>query len=65
MDSQGRITFPQKLRDVLKLEGQGLHLYGYRGHIEVLTDEVYGETKGVAGPAKREAALKMKKAGLK
>ena len=65
MDAQGRITFPQKLRDLLRMDGQEVHLYGYRSHIEVLTHEVYLERKGVAGPAKREAALRMKKSGLK
>src|SRR5690348_6975120 len=65
MDAQGRITFPPKLREKLKIEGQELHLYGYRGHAEVMTDEVYRETKGATSAAKQQAALTMKKAGLK
>jgi transcriptional regulator MraZ len=65
MDAQGRITFPTKLREKLKIEGQELHLYGYRGHAEVMTDEVYRETLGATAAAKQQAALKLKRAGLK
>jgi len=65
IDSQGRIVFPQKLRDELKLDGQSLQLYSYRGHVEVLTEDVYNERKQVAAPAAKESALKLKKAGLK
>ncbi len=64
IDSQGRITFPVKLRDELRLHTQGLHLYAYRGHIEILSDEVYQKQKS-AGPSSKDAALTMKKVGLK
>ena len=65
IDGQGRITFPAKLREELSLQNQGLHLYSYRGHIEVLSDKVYQEQKDAAMPTARDAALAMKKVGLK
>lgn len=65
IDSQGRITFPAKLREELGLEKQGLHLYAYRGHIEVLSDAVYAEQKKTAVPTAKDAALAMKRVGLK
>src|ERR1700760_1567751 len=42
MDAAGRILFNSDLRKVVKLEGE-LHMYSYRGHIEVLTEELYKE----------------------
>jgi MraZ protein len=65
IDAQGRIVFPQKLRDELKLDGQSLQLYSYRGHVEVLTEAEYNARKQTAAPAARESLLKLKRAGLK
>jgi transcriptional regulator MraZ len=64
-DAQGRFSVPQKLRELLRMDGQELHLYGYRSHIEVLTHEIYLERRKVTGPAKLDAARKLKRAGLK
>ncbi len=41
MDGQGRITFNPELRRELGLENQGVHMYAYRGRIEVMSDAVY------------------------
>jgi bifunctional DNA-binding transcriptional regulator/antitoxin component of YhaV-PrlF toxin-antitoxin module len=65
IDSQGRIVFPQKLREELNLDGQALQLYSYRGHVEVLTEAEYNARKQKAAPAARESLLKLKRAGLK
>jgi DNA-binding transcriptional regulator/RsmH inhibitor MraZ len=65
IDSQGRIVFPQKLRDALSMEGQSLQLYGSRGHIEVLTETEYNARKEVAAPSARESLTKLRRAGLK
>jgi DNA-binding transcriptional regulator/RsmH inhibitor MraZ len=64
IDSQGRIVFPQKLRDALQMDGQ-LQLYSSRGHIEVLTETEYTKRKGVAAPKAPEDLTKLKKAGLR
>jgi MraZ protein len=47
-DSQGRVLFNSDLRKVLKLESSELHMYAYRGHIEVMTDEIYQEQDKVS-----------------
>ncbi len=47
-DSQGRVLFNSDLRKVLKLEGTELHMYAYRGHVEVMTDEIYLEQDKVS-----------------
>ena len=38
MDAQGRITFNPDLRRELDLEGQELHLFAYKGRVEVLNE---------------------------
>ncbi len=45
MDGQGRILFNPELRRELNLENQELHLYAYRGHVEVLNEAIYKERK--------------------
>jgi DNA-binding transcriptional regulator/RsmH inhibitor MraZ len=64
IDAQGRIVFPQALREELKLDGQTLRLHLSQEHFDVLTEAVYNERKQAATPAARESALKLKKAGL-
>src|SRR5580693_4940067 len=39
MDSQGRIVFSPELRRELGIENQPVHLFAYRGHIEVLNEQ--------------------------
>jgi DNA-binding transcriptional regulator/RsmH inhibitor MraZ len=64
IDAQGRIVFPQALREELKLDGQTLKLYAVQEHIDVLTEPVYNELKQAAAPGAKASALKLKKAGL-
>jgi len=65
IDSQGRIVFPQKLREALNMEGQALQLYASRGHIEVLTETEYNARREVSVPSARESLHKLRRAGLK
>lgn len=41
IDSQGRVLVPAALRHHLKLENAPVHLAHYRGHVRILTDELY------------------------
>src|SRR5579863_10592220 len=45
MDAQGRILFSPELRRELGIEDKPVHLYAYKGHIEVLSEEIYQERK--------------------
>jgi MraZ protein len=65
MDGQGRILFNSDLRRVVKLEGTELHLYAYRGHIEVLTDAIYLEREQNATANASSAVTVLRKAGLR
>jgi DNA-binding transcriptional regulator/RsmH inhibitor MraZ len=65
MDGQGRILFNSDLRRVVRLEGNELHLYWYRGHVEVLTDEIYREREQSATVNAATAVGVLRKAGLK
>ncbi len=65
MDGQGRILFNSDLRRVVRLEGTELHLYWYRGHVEVLTDEVFKEREQTATVNASSALTVLRKAGLK
>jgi DNA-binding transcriptional regulator/RsmH inhibitor MraZ len=65
MDAQGRITFNPELRRELNLEGQELHLFAYRGRVEVLNEALYLERKqsAMAQAAEDQEVLEM--AGLR
>ena len=64
MDAAGRILFNSDLRQVVKLDG-GLHMYSYRGHIEVLTEEIFNERE-LGSTEDAETALEiLQKAGLR
>jgi len=65
MDGQGRITFSPELRRELKIENAPVHLYAYKGHIEVLSEEIYLERKQKASQTPREDLKKLQTAGLK
>jgi len=65
MDGQGRILFNSDLRRVVGLEGTELHLYSYRGHIEVLTDAIFQEREQKANVNAVPALTVLKKAGLR
>jgi MraZ protein len=65
MDSQGRILFNSDLRRVVKLENVELHLYSFRGHIEVLTDPIFQEREQNANVNATPSVITLRKAGLR
>jgi len=64
-DSQGRITFNPELRRELDLENSQLHLYAYRGRVQVLTEALYQERRQRAQKAAAENVDLLERAGLK
>jgi DNA-binding transcriptional regulator/RsmH inhibitor MraZ len=64
MDNQGRITLNSYLRDKLKMDGQGLHLYWEDGHISLFTEAVYEERLQASLVNTAEAVDAMQGAGL-
>jgi len=65
MDSQGRIVFSPELRRELEIENQPVHLYAYKGHIEVLNESTYKALKQQASETPRQDVKKLQGAGLK
>ena len=65
MDSQGRIVFSPELRRELGIEDKPVHLYAYKGHIEVLSEEIYQERKQKSSLTPREKVKKLQAEGLK
>jgi len=65
MDSQGRVLFSPELRRLLDMETQPLHLYWYRGHIEVLTEKVFLEKRTAAEAAPVADRTQLRVAGMK
>lgn len=65
MDAQGRVTVNSQLRQELDLQGQELHLYSYKNHIQILTDAMYQARKLRARPKGTENLDKLERAGLK
>jgi DNA-binding transcriptional regulator/RsmH inhibitor MraZ len=64
MDTQGRITLNSYLRDFLKMDGQGLHLYWEDGHISLFTEEVYQKRRNDSIENTAGAVEAMQGAGL-
>lgn len=64
-DSQGRVTFPAKLRKALDLDNTELHIYSYRGHVVVMTEAAYQESRERSSRAARENVKILERAGLK
>jgi MraZ protein len=65
MDSQGRVTVNSDLRKELDLQGQELHLFAYKNHVQILTEEIYQERRQRARPRGPENFRKLESAGLK
>jgi len=65
MDGQGRITFSPELRRELKIENQPVHIYSFKGHIEVLSEEIFLQRKGKASENPQGNVRKLQVAGLK
>ncbi|SPE34397.1 Protein MraZ [Candidatus Sulfopaludibacter sp. SbA3] len=64
MDSQGRILFSPELRRELGIENQPVHLFAYRGRIEVLSEKTYEERKREAAQTAADDVSKLEAAGL-
>jgi len=65
LDSQGRVLFNTTLRRDLDLQNQELHIYSYRGHIQVLTEAIYQERRQRATKTASENVETLERAGLK
>jgi MraZ protein len=65
MDSQGRITVHPDLRRELKMENTELHLTTYKGHVQIMTEELYQEQKRAAIANTAAGLNVLKKAGLR
>ena len=65
MDSQARVLFSPELRRELKMEEQPVHLYAFRGHINVFTQAVYEEDKRTATVNPVADQEKLEQAGMK
>jgi len=65
MDSQGRILFPQELRQELGIENQAVRIYAYKGRFEVLSDKVYQERRQEATQLAPDDVAKAEAAGLR
>ena len=63
-DSQGRVTFNPELRRELDLETSQLHMYSYRGRVEILTEALYQERRQRAKSV-GEQVRQLERAGLK
>jgi MraZ protein len=65
MDGQGRITVHPDLRRELKMEGQELHLMAEKGHVQILTDDLYQERKRKAQERTAEDLDALEREGLR
>ena len=65
MDSQARVLFSPELRRELQMEEQPVHLYAFRGHINVFTQAVYEEDKRAATADPVGDQDKLEQAGMK
>jgi DNA-binding transcriptional regulator/RsmH inhibitor MraZ len=65
MDSQARVLFSPELRRELQMEEQPVHLYAFRGHINVFTQAVYEEDKRAATVDPVGDQEKLEQAGMK
>jgi DNA-binding transcriptional regulator/RsmH inhibitor MraZ len=64
MDNQGRVTLNSYLREFLKMDSQGLHLYWEDGHISLFTEEVYQQRRNASIENTAEAVDAMQGVGL-
>ncbi len=64
MDNQGRILFSPELRRELGIENQPVHLYAYRGRIDVLSESIYEERRKEAATTAADDLTKLEAAGL-
>ncbi len=64
MDGQGRVLLSPELRRALEIENSPVHLFAYRGHIEIMSEKLYEERKAQAAQLTEEDFSKLEAAGL-
>ena len=64
MDSQGRVLFSPELRRELEIENAPVRLFGFRGHVEVMSEKTYEARKAQAAQLVDEDFEKLEGAGL-
>ena len=64
MDGQGRVLFSPELRRELNIENAAVRLFGYKGHIEVMSEKIYEERKAQAAQLTDDDFEKLEAAGL-
>jgi MraZ protein len=64
MDSQGRVQLPVKLRKQLGLEEGVVHVYAYKGRIQILSDAVYQAKFGAALDGSEDKVYELEAEGL-
>jgi len=64
MDGQGRVLLPPEMRRELGIENQSVHVFAYKGRIEILSEARYAERKQAASQAAAAAVETLEDAGL-
>ena len=64
MDGQGRVLLSPELRRELGIENQSVHLYAYKGRIEILSEAIYAERKQQSAASAEEDQETLEGAGL-
>jgi transcriptional regulator MraZ len=64
MDGQGRILFPPELRRKLGIENQPVRIHAFRGHINVMSEEVYEQQRQESEQFTEDDLARLETAGL-
>jgi DNA-binding transcriptional regulator/RsmH inhibitor MraZ len=64
MDGQGRVQLPVKLRKQLGLEEGVVHVYAYKGRIQILSEVVYQQKFGAALSGSEDKVDELEAEGL-
>jgi len=64
MDGQGRVLLPPEMRRELGIENQSVHLFAYKGRIEILSEAIYEERKKQAAESAEADLETLEGAGL-
>ena len=64
MDAQGRVLLPPEMRRELGIENQSVHLFAYKGRIEILSEARYQERKQEASEGSAADLEALEDAGL-
>lgn len=64
MDAQGRVQLPAKLRKQLGLEEGVVHVYAYKGRIQILSEAVFQQKFGAALQGSEDKVDELEAEGL-